>query len=423
MKHLAAALFALVFAVSATLAREPVVAFDDPAGDDFGPGTITYPERGDYLKGDLDLRHFQIERDEQGFWFEAEFRNVIRDPYLAASGVKSAASESLAAGARRGFYTFNIDIYIDMDRKPGSGNVFTLPGRKVKIDPAYAWERAVIVTPRPDAIRGELLDLLTSQFPDRPKSEAEASVDQTMFFPKAIRVRGKTISFFVPNAFFAGSDGSDWAITVFVTGAKPHSNINPSASARKKQSLEVLDMGVMQPSQGSQTDTFGYSGDIAPSPIVDILAPTMQHQAATLSNKSPLTGMSWGSHAADEMGAVPKVVAVLGGATPVVAEKEQAFFSNPLGGLRRLLNAGPARPERANGPVTPVQTFLDPSPPAAAVTAGKQEPPSTVSVPVTGATTVPSFADRLQTLRKLYDQKLIDEVEYQARRERILNQL
>jgi len=406
LRHFTAALLVLVFVGSAALAREPVVAFGDPTNDDFGAGATTYPVRGDYLKGDLDLRHFQIERDEQGFWFEAEFSNVIRDPYLAAPGGRGAASASLATGARRGFYTFNIDIYIDMDRKPGSGNEFTLPGRRVKIDPAYAWERAVILTPRPDAIRGELLALLTGQFPDRPKSEAEASIDQTMFFPKKIRVRGKAISFFVPKEFFGGSDGGDWAITAFVTGAKPISNMNASTSASKKKSLEELEMGVMQPSQGRQTETFGYDGDLAPSPIVDILAPTMQHQSAMLSNKSPLTGMSWGPHAANEMGTLPKAVAVAGGTAPVVVEKEQSFFSNPFGGLGRILSDKPTRPARASGPVPPLQTFLDPSPPAS-----------------TGAAPMSSVADRLQTLQQLHDRKLIDEAEYKAQRRRILNQL
>lgn len=421
MKHFTAALFALGIAASAAHAREPVVAFGDPSNDDFGAGAINYPARGDYLKGDLDLRHFQIERDDRGFWFEAEFVNVIRDPYLAAFGGKKADSESLASGARRGFYTFNIDVYVDMDRKPGSGNEFTLPGRRVKIDPAYAWERAVILTPRPDATRGELLDLLAGQFPDRPKSEAEASIDQTMFFPKKIRVRGKAISFFVPKEFFGGSDGSDWAITVFVTGAKPIASLNASAAASKKMSLEDLEMGVMQPAPGLQTDTFGYAGDIAPSPIVDILAPTMQHQAAMLSSKSPLKGLSWGPHSANETGMPPQPVALVGGTLPAAAVKEQSFFSDLFGRFGRLLSDKPSRPARASGPVPPIQTFLDsslaPSPPAATRMKHEQPLSSMDAAPPL------SVADRLQTLQKLYDQKLIDDAEYKAQRQRILNQL
>ena len=421
LKYLTAALFALGFAASAAHAREPVVAFRDPPNDDFGAGATNYPVRGDYLKGDLDLRHFQIERDDQGFWFEAEFSNVIRDPYLAAFGGKKADSESLASGALRGFYTFNIDVYVDMDRKPGSGNEFTLPGRRVKIDPSYAWERAVILAPRPDAARGELLDLLTGQFPDRPKAEAEASIDQTMFFPKKIRVRGKAISFFVPKGFFGGSDGSDWAITVFVTGAKPITSLNASAASRNKKSLEDLEMGVMQPTPGLQTDTFGYAGDVAPTPIVDILAPTMQHQTAMLSSKSPLKGMSWGPHAANEIGTHPQPVAVIGGALPVVAEREKTFFSDLFGRFGRLLGDKPSLPARAGGPVPPIQTFLDSSnaasPPAATGMIKEQALPSTGAVPL------PSVADRLQALQNLHDRKLIDEAEYKTQRQRILNQL
>lgn len=416
MRYLEAAVLALTLAASVAAAREPVVAFSDPPDDDFGAGGLVYPQRRDYLKGDLDLRHFQIERDAEGFWFEAEFKNTIRDPYLAFSGV-GPSPESMASTARRGFYTFNIDIYVDIDRKPGSGNQFTLPGRKVRIDPAYAWERAVILTPRPEAIRRELLDVLSRQFPDRSKAEAAASIDQSMFFPKRVRVRGKSISFFVPKEFLGGSDGSDWAITVLVTGAKPFTSLNLSLLPSAKTPLEELELGVMQPTLGRPEDTFGYDASVAPSPIVDILQPTVLHQTALLTGKRPLTGMSWGPRGANEMASAPKAVPVPAGVSPSKAEAEDSFFSNPLGSVKRLLRSEPERPARA-GPAAPVETFLDPSAPAAAgAAAGGPTAPAASVAPAA------SFTERLQTLQKLYDQKLIDETEYKAQRQRILNQL
>lgn len=386
-----------------------LIELTDPAGDDWGDGSLIYPTRNDYAKGDLDLRKLKIRRDEDGFWFDAEFADPIRDPSLATTGV---GPESIATSARRGFYSFNIDIYVDVDRIPGSGNQFTLPGRKVRIDPAYAWERAVILTPRPETMRSELLDALSRQFPDRATAEAAASIDLSIYFAKRVRVRGKIVSFFVPKEFLGGSGGTDWAITVLVTGAKAFDRLSLGLLPSSRTPLEELDLGVMQPQPGRPADTFGYDGGVPPSPVVDALLPTAQHQSALLSGKLPLTGMSWGRHAAHEMASAPKVVPVQPTMSSAATAKDESFFTNPFGSLRRLLGDDPARPIPGKGPVAPVQSFLDQSAagiPGSAV-AGQPAAP-------------PPFAERLKTLQKLYDQKLIDEAEFKMQRQRILNQL
>ena len=48
--------------------------------------------------------------------------------------------------------------------------------------------------------------------PDRTKGETEASVDQSMYFPTRIQVHGKSVTFFVPASFFAGSDGTQTSL-------------------------------------------------------------------------------------------------------------------------------------------------------------------------------------------------------------------
>lgn len=390
-----------------------LIELTDPAGDDWGDGSLIYPTRNDYAKGDLDLRKLKIRRDDGGFWFDAEFANPIRDPSLATTGV---GPESIAASARRGFYSFNIDIYVDMDRKPGSGNQFTLPGRKVRIAPAYAWERAVILTPRPETMRSELLDALSRQFPDRTTAEAEASIDLSIFFAKRVRIRGRTVSFFVPKEFFAGSDGTDWAITALITGAKAFDRLSLGLLPSSRTPLEELDLGVMQPQQGRPADTFGYDGGVSPSPVVDALLPSAQHQTALLSGKSPLTGMSWGRHAANEMASAPKVIPVQPTVTSAATVKDESFFSNPFGSLRRLLGNEPASQVLRNGPVAPVQNFLDQSATGVPASAVAGQPAAASATPL-------PFAERLRTLQKLYEQKLIDEAEFKSQRQRILNQL
>jgi hypothetical protein len=42
-----------------------------------------------------------------------------------------------------------LDLYLDTDGKPGSGQTQALPGRRVRIHPEFAWERALVLTARP----------------------------------------------------------------------------------------------------------------------------------------------------------------------------------------------------------------------------------------------------------------------------------
>jgi len=362
----------LVALLSYTLnvwAAQPLASLNDPGGDDNGSGALSYPQRTDYQAGDLDLLQLKIDRDEAGYWFSATFKNAIRDPKDA---FQSVGAESLANFARKGFYQFNIDIYIDTDRLNGSGNTFTLPGRHVMIDSNFAWERAVILTPRPELMHRQLLDVLEEQFPKRTSTEIEASIDHSILFPTRIKVRGKTIDFFVPAHFLVGSSGTNWAVTAFVTGAITAIPADLSLINSSKTPLERLQLGVMQPAPGRPKDTLGISSG-SPSPLVDVLDGSLaQHQSE---DKHELTGVAWG------------------------ATMNEAVM-----------------PPITDASITPIATFFQAATPVTA--------PSTVSSPVqTSAPIDASLARRLQTLRQLFDQKLIGEAEYRQQRERILNGL
>jgi hypothetical protein len=360
--------------MSAWAARQPLITIIDPPGDDFGAGTLVYPQRSDFHPGDLDLLQLKLTRDEEGFWFEATFKNTIRDP---AGLPNSVGAESLENFARKGFYQFNIDVYVDTDREPDSGNTFTLPGRHVQIDPAYAWEKAVILTPRPELMRQQLLAALAEQYPARTHDETVASVDSSIFFPTQIRVRGKSIAFFVPATFFSGSDGTDWAITAFVTGALTTIPVDLSVFPSTKKPLERIQLGVMQTAPGKHADTFGYNGAVQ-GPVVDVLGTSTEQQVRQLGTNRGLTGISWGKHAIDDV--LPMVAAA---SSPVTVPT-------------------PAASPR----VAPIGELLQPE-------------NSANDKPATGQ----SIASRLQTLQQLYDQKLIDESEYKQQRQRILKEL
>jgi hypothetical protein len=397
-------LVCLLFVTSQAMAAAAVVTSHvDPGGDDNGAGNLLYPMNRDYQEGDLDLRKVTLSRDSDGFWFEVGFANPIRDPAAALMGP---AADSVADYVRKGFYNFNVDVYIDTDRRRGSGNSFTLPGRHLRIDPGYAWERAVILTPRPELVRTELMEALLLQYPEHSGADLEASIDQAIYFPTRTKVRGKTVAFFVPLEFLGDGDGSDWAMTVLVTGAKPYISVGSMMSSNKTP-LEDLDLGVLQSTPARSPTLFGYTGRVQAPPVVDVLLPTVQQQAALLANQAPLTGVSWGKHAADD-----SVLAVRGTAASRQAGNAEpdAVTARPGGFLKGMTGDPVPRSRALSKGVRTVGALLDP-PPARSTSTDSANRPQ------------PSVATRLQTLKKLLDDGLITEAEFNQHKARILGDL
>jgi len=358
-------LLSLMVSVSNVSATEHEIALlSDPAGDDNGNGTLVYPQRSDYKPGDLDLLSLRVVRTENAYRFEATFKNPIRDPATVAGDV---GPEPLSYFARRGFYEFNLDIYIDQDRIKGSGNTYTLPGRHVKIDEAYAWEKAIILTPRPELMQEQLTDAVAESEGENNTDKVAKRLGQSIYFPTKIQVRYRTISFLVPDTFLATTHpGTSWAITAFVTGAKTsiEANFDQFSSSSPDTELKQLALGVLQPQAGRPRDTFGYSGVVAPSPVVDLLAPTALMQQELLSGTTALTGVTW---------AASNTPVSTGSSTPVTS----------------IVPAVPVAPH------TPVNTDR------------KQG----------------SIADRLRQLDELRKEKLINEKEYEELRRKILSEL
>lgn len=357
-------LLGLLFPIlTAGAAERDVASLSDPANDDRGGGTLVYPQRAGFAPGDLDLLSLRVVRGDREYRFEATFRNPIRNPASVSGDV---GPEPLSYFAHRGFYAFNLDIYIDQDRIRGSGNTYTLPGRGVSIDASYAWEKAVILTPRPELIRKQLIDAVTNDEAARDPEEVARRIDTAILFPTQVQVRGRTISFSVPADALAGKQpDTDWAITAFVTGAKTSADMDLDVFDSPGAALRRLTLGVMQPKPGHPRDTFGYSGaGVAPSPIVDLLAPEPLKQQELLSGKMALVGLAWGAGGA---------AAKEGGGTPVT----------------RIANTPPSAPAGSDS------------------TAAERG----------------DIAARLRALNGLHDQGLISEQEYQELRRKILSEL
>jgi C-terminal binding-module, SLH-like, of glucodextranase len=212
-------------------AADPIFSLADPRGDDHGDGALKYPLSHHYADGELDLVSFSARPEKDGTRFEVVFARPIRKP---GKEVIDAGGKTLDREARFGFYTMNVDVYIDMDRVPGSGRTGMLPGRRTEVDSATAWERVVVVTPLPHESRSELgsmrlraaRDSVDRAAPreeegskERLERETSANIDSTVFFVTQIRVTGPKLQFFVPGSFLGGPARGSWAYVVAISAA------------------------------------------------------------------------------------------------------------------------------------------------------------------------------------------------------------
>jgi hypothetical protein len=298
---LAATLLAVLAAAPRAFCEDTrIFTLTDPRGDDHGDGGLVYPRRDDLKAGDLDLLSLTATRQPEGTWFEATFARPIAK---TDRRVIDAGGGTLDEIARYNFYTFNIDIYIDTDRVPGSGLTYTLPGRKAEIDPANAWEKAICLTPRPrearqavgrmiaayawkDAkARGEKLETIKKR---QILEDINHDIDKRIFFPTSIHVLGSKIGFLVPLSFLNnGWAKPEWSYVVAVSGADIYEKIELgnllNIGAEVPDSLYIL--GIAPGS--AWTDRFGGGDEDNPdqSPFVDIIVPAGMKQEAVLKEK------------------------------------------------------------------------------------------------------------------------------------------
>jgi C-terminal binding-module, SLH-like, of glucodextranase len=286
LSRLAACVLAAAVLVPPAFGRSKIFTLSDPRGDDHGDGNLIYPLNEDLNPGDLDLLSLTAWADRDGTWFEAVFAKPVRQPGAQAVDELGTSLKSLA---RFGFYTINLDIYIDTDHVPGSGGVAMLPGRLAEIDRASAWEKAIIVTPRPHAARGELKRILmrnlneesrqddstmTDQEEAALKAQIPGDVDDRIFFPNQIRVLGNKLSFFVPASFLGGPAKDTWSYVVAVSGSDLLQAFDANRAlgrpATKEDSLNILPI-----SPGTWQDRFGGGREHAANqpPLVDIIVP------------------------------------------------------------------------------------------------------------------------------------------------------
>ncbi|MEK7317141.1 MAG: glucodextranase DOMON-like domain-containing protein [Candidatus Eisenbacteria bacterium] len=279
-----AVLVAAGAAPRAVAAPAALFTLGDPRGDDHGDGSLLYPLRDDLAPGDLDLVSLSARAEKDGTLFEATFARPVRVPGLEPVDAGGAALDRVA---RFGFYTFNLDIYIDGDRVPGSGRRAMLPGRKAEVDSMSGWERAICLTPRPYQAIESLRDMRLEAAKDsleksaprvdaedvaRLKKAVEAEIESTVFFPTRVRVLGSRVRFFVPNRFLGGSARDTWCYVAAVSGADVGQRFDLgtslSGSADFAKGLMIVPVA---PGRSRQRFGGGRENDDLMPPLVDVL--------------------------------------------------------------------------------------------------------------------------------------------------------
>ncbi len=297
MRHrtLVGILLALVLVLPATAFAASPAGFvlKDNKKDDYGDGILKYPIRNDMREGDLDLVELSAEPSSDGTWFTVVMRRQIRKP--PATVVDSVGNQADEL-ARLGFYTFNVDIYIDTDRVEGSGQTWPMPGRKVTLDPKTAWEKVIALTPQPEQAALLVRNMLTKTAKAEVKSkkahsDAEDSklareyaynaLETDFFFPRSVQVLGNKIKFFVPNGFLQGPARPEWAYTVFVTGANLEGRFDTAAFVGSWW-LETDFLLIPVWAGLSDKHFAGRDDDKLQPPIVDLIVPAGQTQEEIL---------------------------------------------------------------------------------------------------------------------------------------------
>jgi hypothetical protein len=286
----------VALAIPPAEAAKKIFSVSDPKGDDHGDGALVYPFRDDLRPGDLDVVEFAARPGNGGTEFEIVFAKAVRKPEGRVVDVGGANVEEVA---RLGFYTFNVDVYVDTDRETGSGSTNSLPGRNLRIAEADAWERAVVLNPRPEAAKEALKRMLLRDIKREKKAEGERvgqdridglrreighEVETRTFFPAKVAVAGSKVRFFVPDAFLGGPARPDWGYVVVVTGADIDARFDiPSGETIgwRGDTLMVMERSI-SPSTGKFGGGREGEGDFQ-SPVVDYIAPPGTEQESLLS--------------------------------------------------------------------------------------------------------------------------------------------
>lgn len=167
-----------------------IMEVNDPEGDDFGPGSYTYPTDSVFPAKAFDLKTFRVSYDEKSIIFKIELFGPIPNPW----------------GSPNNLAIQTLDIYIDTDPGKATGARKLLPGRNVSLSAENGWDYAIWAegwTPQilsPDPVTLEPKEISTADY--------KIIVDPA----------GRSVTIRVAKELFGDSDPEKWGYAVVVLG-------------------------------------------------------------------------------------------------------------------------------------------------------------------------------------------------------------
>ncbi|MFA5941777.1 MAG: glucodextranase DOMON-like domain-containing protein [Sinimarinibacterium sp.] len=169
----------LAAGAAALLAAGPASAatvFDDPRGDDKGPGNYTYPTDAVYKPGSFDLTKFSVNKSGNNVDFAVDVNSALEDPWSMGTG-------------------FAVQMVFIFVRTGAGGHADAPPGLNVKFAADNEWNKVVVLSPQRKA---------------RVVGEATAktgAMAKDIVVPNITRGSGRTIKGSVPLSELGG-DGN-----------------------------------------------------------------------------------------------------------------------------------------------------------------------------------------------------------------------
>lgn len=169
------------------------VSFQDPKGDDNGPGSYVYPTKDTYKKGSFDLQEFSVKEKGDSIELTVSIAVPFEDPWDSAKWPTPG----------NGFSMQYFQVYVDTDGKAGSGEADALPGMQAAFGDSDRWEKVIILAPQANKE-------ITSRIDQKAKG-----LKNKIVLPKKVSVSGKKLTAIIDKKDLGVSpDKAGWQILV-----------------------------------------------------------------------------------------------------------------------------------------------------------------------------------------------------------------
>lgn len=179
-------LCALALTLASVSAVAQSVSLKDPAGDDNGPGSYTYPTDAVYKRGSFDITSFSLKVNGAKTDVTVGVNANLEDPWSMGNG----------------FAVQMVFVFIDKDGKEGSGYTKAPSGLNFEFAPASAWDKLIILSP---------------QQPARVNNEVEqkaGDMKKDIIVPARTRGAGRNITGTIDTASLGEGDPTTWSYQV-----------------------------------------------------------------------------------------------------------------------------------------------------------------------------------------------------------------